>query len=258
MSGWINAEDRKEKTMRRITVVLLMIILLGMIPAAHAGKEGPMKYDSHFETVAFGRYEQDNNPDNGPEPIQWIVLEEQEGKRLLYAKDLLDKHRYNETYGSITWAESDLRAWLNNEFFQAAFTEEEQAAILLIDVDNSAAQCHPKYQATGGADTQDKVFLISYAEAAKYFEDNESRRAAPTDYAIAQGVKANNYYEIDGRKCGMWWLRSPGEKQYRVSMSYFSGILNYSYATKDVVGIRPMLWVDTGMLPEEKNEKPDQ
>ena len=254
MSGRIKADDRKEKTMRRITAILLIMVLLGMIPAAHAGKEGPMKYESHFETVAFGRYEQDNNPDNGPEPIQWIVLEEQDGKRLLYAKDLLDKHRYNETYGSITWAESDLRAWLNNEFLQAAFTEEEQAAILLTDVDNSAAQCHPKYQATGGADTRDKIFLISYAEAAKYFEDNESRRAAPTDYAIAQGVKANNYYEIDGRKCGMWWLRSPGEKQYRVSMSYFSGILNYSYATKDVVGIRPMLWVDTGLLSEGKEE----
>ena len=236
--------------MKRITALLLALSLAGMITAAFADTEEPEKYESGAETVAFGRYEQDNNPDNGPEPIQWIVLEERDGKRLLFARDLLDKHRYNEKYGNITWAECDLRTWLNHDFLQTAFTEEEQAAILLTDVDNSPAQSHPDYRTTSGEDTRDRVFLISFAEAMKYFPDNASRRAAPTDYAAARGVKTDNYYEIDGRKCGMWWLRSAGYNQWRVSMSYFTGILNYSYATKDVVGIRPMLWMDTGLLPE--------
>ena len=239
--------------MKRIAAMLLVLSLLAAVPAALAGTEGPGEYESHAETVAFGRYEQDNNPDNGPEPIRWLVLEEKDGKRLLFAKDLLDKHRYNEKYGNITWAECDLRTWLNSDFLQTAFTEEEQAAILLTDVDNSPAQSHPDYRTTSGEDTQDRIFLISYAEAMKYFADNESRRAAPTDYAIARGVKIDSYYEIDGRKCGMWWLRSAGHDQYRVSMSYFPGILNYSYATKDVVGIRPMLWVDTTLLTPQEN-----
>ena len=240
--------------MKRATVILMILVLLNTAFPAFAGTRGPARYESRTETVTFGQYEQDNNPENGPEPIQWIVLEEQDGKQLLFAKDLLDKGRYNETYGDITWAECDLRAWLNNEFYQTAFTEEEQAAILLTEVDNSPAQSHPKYRTSSGINTQDRIFLISYAEAEKYFPDNESRRAAPTDYAVARGVKINNYYEIDGRKCGMWWLRSAGQDQWRVGMSYFYGELNYSYATKDVVGVRPMMWVDLSLLPDEQEQ----
>ena len=230
--------------MKRVTAILIILVFLNTVLPASANTQGPARYESHAETVTFGHYEQDNDPDNGPEPIRWIVLEERDGKQLLLAKDLLDKRRYNEEYGDITWAECDLREWLNNEFLQAAFTEEEQAAILLTEVDNSPAQSHPRYRTSGGTDTRDRIFLISYEEAVRYFADNESRRAAPTEYAVSRGVKTNNYYEIDGRKCGMWWLRSPGQDQWRVGMSYFYGELNYSYATKDVVGVRPMLWAD--------------
>ena len=230
-----------------ISIVLAVALLAGCSAAVAA--EGPREYQSNFQTVLFGHYEQDNNPDNGPEPINWIVLEDQDGKRLLFAKDLLDQHRYNIKYGNITWEECELRTWLNNEFLHTAFSEEERRAILLTDVDNSPAQNNPTFKTTSGNDTQDRIFLISYAEANRYFSDNESRRSAPTDYAAAQGVKYDRTYEIDGRPCGMWWTRSAGNNQWRVSFSYFWGKLNYTYATKDVVGVRPMLWVDSSMLP---------
>jgi hypothetical protein len=128
--------------------------------------------------------------------------------------------------------------------------EKEQQAILMTDVDNSSAQDNPAFRTTSGNNTQDRIFLISYAEANRYFADNESRRSAPTDYAAARGVKYDRTYEIDGRPCGMWWTRSAGNSQWRVSFSYFWGKLNYTYATKDVVGVRPMLWMDPSLLPE--------
>ena len=235
--------------MKKIIALFATFLTLAACSAA-AALEGPTHYTSNVETVTFGHYEQDNNPENGPEPIRWIVLEEQDGKRLLFAKDLLDQHRYNVKYGFITWEECELRTWLNNEFLNTAFSEKEQAAILLTDVDNSHAQDDPSFRTTSGNDTKDKIFLISYAEAKKYFPDNESRRSAPTDYAIARGVKTERAYEIDGRPCGMWWTRSAGNAQWRVSFSYFWGKLNYTYATKPVVGVRPMLWVDTSLLPD--------
>ena len=245
--------DRKDQRMNRIAGLVLAVMLLAACSAA-AAMEGPREYQSGVETVTFGRYEQDNNTDNGPEPIRWIVLEELDGKHLLFAKDLLDRHRYNDVYGSITWEACELRTWLNSDFLQAAFTKEEQAAILLTDVDNSHAQDNPAFTTTSGNDTQDRIFLISYAEACRYFESNEARRSAPTDYAIAQGVKIDRTYEIDGRPCGMWWTRSAGNNQWRVSFSYFWGKLNFTFATKDVVGVRPMLWVDTSLLPAENRE----
>ena len=69
--------------MKRILALLLVLL----IPATAFGatlKEdvGPIRYESNVETVRFGRYDQDNDPENGPEPIEWIVLEEKDGKRL--------------------------------------------------------------------------------------------------------------------------------------------------------------------------------
>lgn len=39
--------------------------------------------------VAFGRYEQDNNLENGPEPINWLVLEVSNGSALLLPTDVI-------------------------------------------------------------------------------------------------------------------------------------------------------------------------
>ncbi len=84
--------------MKRILALLLVLL----IPATAFGatlKEdvGPIRYESNVETVRFGRYDQDNDPENGPEPIEWIVLEEKDGKRLLFARDLLDNGMYYST-----------------------------------------------------------------------------------------------------------------------------------------------------------------
>ena len=43
-----------------------------------------------FTTVTFGTYEQDGNASNGAEPIEWYVLDEKDGKKLLVSKYILD------------------------------------------------------------------------------------------------------------------------------------------------------------------------
>ena len=238
--------------MKRITAAVLALLLLAMCSSASADLVGPIRYESNFNTMVFGRYEQDNDPDTEPEPITWIILDEQDGKRLLISRDLLDCKRFNEVYGPITWEECTLRTWLNEEFLQTAFTEEEQAAIPLTDVDNSKAQDNPDYHdTTSGNNTQDRIFLISAGEALKYFPDNESRRSVPTEYAIARGAKYDHAYQIDGRQCGWWWFRSAGPHQWRASIAYAPGTLRYTFTTRIFIGVRPMLWVDLSKLPEE-------
>ena len=238
--------------MKRILALLLVLL----IPATALGatlKEdvGPVRYESNVETVQFGRYDQDNHPENGQEPIEWIVLEERDGKRLLFARDLLERKRFNETYGNNNWEGCTLRTWLNTEFMQKAFTAEERAAILLTHVDNSKAQDNPAFRNTNsGNDTDDYIFLISYKECVTYFPETPSRRAAPTDHAIANGAIADKSYKINGRGCGFWWLRSIGPHPWRASMAYAPGTMRYTYFTRDFVGVRPMMWVDISKLPE--------
>ena len=79
--------------------------------------------------IVFGAYEQDNNLDNGKEPIEWIVLETQKDRMLLLSKDVLDAGRFHEGEELVYWKDSTIRKWLNEVFFTEAFSEKEQKTI---------------------------------------------------------------------------------------------------------------------------------
>ena len=83
------------------------------------------------------------------------MLAIEDGKALIISEYGLDAMRYNTDVVDITWEECTLRGWLNDDFYNTAFTEEEQARIALtqlINDDNLA------YSTEGGNDTDDKVF----------------------------------------------------------------------------------------------------
>ena len=77
--------------------------------------------------VTFGSYAQDNDRSNGTEPIEWIVLDVQEGKALLLSKYGLSAAGYHDTWDDCTWETCSLRTWLNDRFLNWAFSLEEQA-----------------------------------------------------------------------------------------------------------------------------------
>ena len=196
--------------------------------------------------VTFGRYEQDNKTENGQEEIEWVVLDyDEKGKKtLLLSRYGLDVKPYNEKEEATTWSKCTLRTWLNDSFLNTAFTTEERNAILLTDVDNSSVQGYGAWSTSGGDNSQDKVFLLSYAEANKYFgvttgsNDNTQSRVEPTAYAIKQGA-----YTAGGTAAG-WWLRSPGHIQNVAVYVNADGALHgYSVNAWDVV-VRPALWIN--------------
>ncbi|MBP3696995.1 MAG: hypothetical protein J6J45_05560, partial [Clostridia bacterium] len=63
--------------------------------------------------ITFGSYEQDNDLSNGKEPIEWLVLDKQDGKVLVISKYALDAKPYNDEYVDVTWETCTLRSWLN-------------------------------------------------------------------------------------------------------------------------------------------------
>ena len=119
---------------------------------------------------------------------------------------------------SVTWAECTLRKWLNGKFYDTAFNEEEKGLIALTKVKNAD---NPEYGTEGGEDTEDHVFLLSLEEAERYFEDDEDRRAFPTEYAIAKHAYVNS-----GLGTVWWWLRSPGINSDYAAGVYSAGSLN--------------------------------
>lgn len=186
--------------------------------------------------VTFGHYEQDNDFDNGKEAIEWLVLDVQGGRTLLISRYALDCQVYNRRYTSVSWNDCSLRAWLNGPFMNNAFSAEEQSAILTTSVDNGSSQGY--YSTGSGVNTQDKLFLLSYQEAWKYFKNSEARKCKPTVYAIAQNAWASS----DGY-C-WWWLRSPGLSGSTACLvNYYGARFDYR-VDQNFDGVRPAMWVD--------------
>lgn len=151
------------------------------------------------ETIEFGNYPQDK--DGTEKPIEWIVMKNEGNQVLLLSKYVLDAKPYNEELEEVTWETSDIRQWLNNEFYTTAFNKTEKAKIqtsLIKNEDNS------KYGTSGGNDTEDKVFLLSEKEAETLFSNDEEKIAKATEYAEKSVVYVNK------EKAVLWWLRSPG------------------------------------------------
>lgn len=196
------------------------------------------------DIVYLGSYEQDNNLGNGTEPVEWYVLDKADGEATLLAVYLLDCQPYHNDWEDITWENCTLRSWLNNEFYNTVFSEEEQAAIVNTNVVN---EDNPHWGTEGGNDTADKVWLLSYGEIEKYFHIDSMEEydnvydnrvcAKPTAYASARGAQDVEYDYI-GYAEG-WWLRSPG---YRSDHAEF--VLHGSGGVSgNGIGVRPALKV---------------
>ena len=187
------------------------------------------------DTVSFGRYPQDK--DGGVKPIEWTVMKKEENKVLLLSKYVLDERPYNKKFEEVTWETSDIRRWLNSDFYTTAFNDIEQSKIAntLVRTENN-----PEYGTAGGNDTEDKVFLLSIEEAESFFINDKERRALSTKYAVKAGVgtSAEGY--------GFWWLRSPGSYGDDAAVVSIHGWIYRNGGNVDFIydGVRPALWLN--------------
>lgn len=199
--------------------------------------------------IVFGHYPQTKEGKDNT-PIEWMILDHNGQRALVVSEYGLDAQPYNITGDAATWETCTLRTWLNGTFYNKAFSSAEQTAILTTNVDNSKKQCYGGWDTSGGNDTQDKVFLLSYAEANKYFgvtydnSNNMKSRVAPTAYAIAQGAYIDSDDKADDDNDIGWWLRSPGTYQECAAHVNADGFhFNYNVAN-DSGSVRPALWVN--------------
>ena len=171
-------------------------------------------------------------------------------RALLLSRYGLDAQPYNRKKNYVTWEKCSLRKWLNDDFLNKAFTEQEQAAILTTNVDNSKDQGYSGWKTNGGNSTQDKVFLLSYAEANRYLgvtRDNTANmesRVAPTAYAAQAGAYQSDSNNVDGSAAGWWWLRSPGSSRMLAAYVLDFGHFNDCIIDDSSSCVRPALWVD--------------
>lgn len=184
------------------------------------GTLNPFENAKVGDYVKFGNYPQTG--EGKKQPIEWQVLAKENNKMLVISRYALDAKRFDDD--SNNWKNSEIRSWLNGDFYNNAFNEKEKKCI--------------KSSNLSDVGTIDNVFLLSRKEVKKYFVNKEIRKCKVTDYA------KNNSDWLDDNDYSWWWLRSL-ELNYDnvVSLVGRTGNVSSSDVSFEIF-VRPALWIN--------------
>ena len=225
-------------------------------------------YYTNYSSSSDNTHQDDNGytPNNiyffKYEPLKWRVLDPSTG--LVLCESIIDSQAYSNTiysYGTDPchsslnaywndaehthyandYATSSIRAWLNDDFFNTAFSSSQKASILTSELDNKAYST--SYSEYDSETTYDKVFLLSWSEmqnTAYGFPANRSpssaRQAKGTDYAKCQGLYVNSSNE-----CSIQRMRSAGHLSDGACGVNCGGLDSYWHVSHTDYGVRPAL-----------------
>lgn len=156
---------------------------------------------------------------NNGKRMRWKVLGKQDCRIQVITTDIVCKKPYHQNEKDITWSECTLRKWLNSDFIDGYFTQEERDRIVPWELNNDD---NPEYKTPGGVHTTDKVFLLSIDEAKSLFADDQER-------------------SLD-----FWWLRSSGVcPTNAATVTRVGTVHTHGHGiTSTSIGVRPALWLD--------------
>lgn len=170
------------------------------------------------------------------EPIKWRILSESGGTAVILSETILEAMNFDENVNN--YAESEVRAWLNGEFYDKAFSDGAKTYIQTTVVDNSAKSAGYSSNLYACGNTSDRVFLLSYEEAfEKYGLTDYDRGKRPSAYAERTGAWVEN-----GN--GWWWLRSPcSDSSFHAQFVFDDGTAFWNYVCNVSVGVVPALQI---------------
>ncbi|MDR0491742.1 MAG: SIR2 family protein [Oscillospiraceae bacterium] len=169
------------------------------------------------ETYSIGRLD--------GKPLKWLILDVQPDRALLIAKDCLLMAPYNEKPTDVTWEDCSLRKKTLPGLLERIFDNTERSRVLLSKNQNPN---NDNWGTPGGADTDDKLFLLSIDEAKRYF---------PYDKARIARLNGDTVW---------WWLRSPGYLGSRAAIVSLDGSVSDSgyYVSFSEGAVRPAFWLN--------------
>ena len=235
-----------------VVLAIVMVLVMTILPSFSACAESTTLNVKNGDTIILGHYEQDNKKENGTEPIEWIVLKVDGNQALLISTYVLDCQPYSTNKGSTTWESCTLRTWLNGNFYRAAFTSDEAALIQSTTISNGQSEqpIKDKWEGSGGKNTTDKIWLLSYSEVKAMLK---ATRVLGTEYANSQGARAGIFASEAN-----WYTRSVGRQQDQACFIHD----NYDPQSTGIgskSGIRPAMWIsltaDWDSFPYQRSQK---
>ena len=233
------------------------------------------------DIVQMGTYEQDGDAET-EDPICWDVLDKDGDAVLLISHDVIAYQRFSDSRKCVIWEDSEIRTWLNQEFYAEAFDETEQASIRETTLENPSTVGFAAHVDPSGdvqvresrPDTKDKIFLLSWKEAEQYYGNRltdasglgrrpsravlQKRKAIFTDLIIEELPAMYPYFRHlpDGTERLPWMLRSTGMKDYTILVIGYEGKWDQDYPDS-YNGVRPVMWVNVGDWCQREQEAVD-
>ncbi len=241
------------------------------------GMSVPIEDAKVGDMITLGTYEQNHNNSDGKEAIVWDVLAIEDGKMLVISDKVLDSYCFNNTDGQpqpagLSWENCTLREFLNGDFIDTCFTDDERAMIQTTHLTNPSSKDYladywggldAPYDVLGpqnhedGPETDDRVFVLSVEEVLKYMGEEDDYR--PDDeYPFSRFVGAsgrtaritssiryagNVYYEHT--TCEACWItRTLSDPDEGVVYLTSNGSFFNWYSNSVGLGLRPAMWIE--------------
>ena len=190
------------------------------------------------KTIKMGKWEGND--------IEWEIIDRNDDECILLSKYIYLCKPYNETQKSVTWEQSTLRKYLNGEFKDKAFSDEEKSRIIESYIENDDNEATGQ---KGGNKTLDYVYIPSIKDLEKYFGKNYDegtlKKLSAKAININDGIFKNNTEGAWYRGNSPYWLRTPGLYDDDASYVNFNGeiINNGVKVSFDKNGVRLMIKV---------------
>ena len=231
----------------------------------------------YYTSSSLNTYQNDNGYYTGNvyyfkyEPLKWRVLDASTG--LVVCDSVIDSQAYNnyvlysngEYYGdsgknhyASNWENSSLRKWLNEDFYNTAFSKLQQDRIQKLTRENKSTYSI-KYDSNP---TSDKITLLSYWDALNtsygfslsHNTDDTARQRKGTDYAKCQGLLVSTSSSYSGNS--LWWLRSPNYSGDAAEVGSDGWAYSYDYIVGTTNGgVLPALNLGKSTILKSKSSK---
>ena len=211
----------------------------------------------YINTIHFFKYE----------PLKWKVLNDDNNEKMLVCDKIIDNTEYNPHISkekqdktdyqgntasvySNNYKYSHLRTFLNTDFYQTAFSTEQQNEIKTKEVDNSVSSTAYNVNPYSCENTFDKVYAPStkemttteYGFVKGVDEKDPNKSLLVTDYATALGCY-RNVGEVN-KGGGAFYTRSPENiSAYSVRAIYANGYANGYYLAYVNQGVVPAITI---------------
>jgi len=176
---------------------------------------------------------------------EWRVLEVQATKVLLLSEKILACRPFHDRFEDISWADCELREYLNNDFY-GSLDAESQSKIVETRVPGYK---NSWFGTNAGDDTIDKIFLLSAEDVVTYFGDSKQlwNKNPNSKFYISDHFNAvRKAVDLSGTP-RWWWLRTPGNVPSLAAGVSDDGriVMSGDFVNRSPdfgKGVRPVLW----------------